>query len=326
MARDRDEIVGAQRLIQLEVVLLLVDLAIAVERHLVLGAAGGEPGAGAAAGQVTGFDHAEHAPEIELADRTRGKHAHVVAGGLGAQVDGAANSRSSRAVDVGGAEVDIDLLDQFGVDLLVRVDRIVARIVQRNAVEGQADATGIEAADVERAAGRTVGVVVLEADARDLVDRVEHGLARCGAFERFAGQHGLGLGRVGRGNAFDLLHGGAGAGDDDFGFEVLRTGRLGEGRAGDRGDTDGQGAGRGAESGVEAHSVENPCFCHGLQICSAMAPTRARIATPGRLGTLIVERGPRLNRPGRQGCDKTDGGRCEGRELRNGVTKPVEIA
>jgi hypothetical protein len=143
-----------------------------------------------------------------------------------AQVDGAADGRSSGAVDVGGAEVDVDLLDQLWVDLLVREDGVIARIVQLDAVEGQADAVGREAADGQRAAGRTIGIVVLEADARHGIDGVEDRLTRVLAADIFLGEDRFGLGRIRRLDAADLL--GARSGDDDFLLEFLGTGRLGK--------------------------------------------------------------------------------------------------
>ena len=71
-----------------------------------------------------------------------------------------------------------DLLDQLGIQLLIGEDRIVAAVVELDAVEREADAARVEAANAERSARGAVGVVVLEADARNEVDRVEDGLAR----------------------------------------------------------------------------------------------------------------------------------------------------
>ena len=56
---NRDEIIAAQRLIDLRVVLLLADLPVVVERVVVLGAAGGKPRAQAGGVDVTGFDLGE---------------------------------------------------------------------------------------------------------------------------------------------------------------------------------------------------------------------------------------------------------------------------
>ena len=260
VARQREEIVAAQRLIDLRVVLLLGHLAIVVERVVVGGAAGRHERTQAAFGQVASFHLHEQAHEVELTRRTRQHHAHVMIGLLRAQVDSAANRRSGRAVDVGGAEVDVDLLDQFRIDLLVRIDRIVARIVQRHAVKGQADAVRREATDRERTARRTIGIVVLEADARDLVDRVEHGLAGVLALNVLSSQDGLGLRRVGSRNPAHFLGAAARAGDDDFLFEINRTDRLGKRRGGKGGNTDGKAAGGGGQGRVEAHGEVNPCY------------------------------------------------------------------
>src|SRR3546814_18017854 len=92
-------------------------------------------------------------------------------------IDGRARGRGGRAVDIGRAEVDVDLLDQLGIELLVRIERVIARIVERDAVEGLRDAAVVEPANGERAARRSERIVVLEADARQHVDDVVHGLA-----------------------------------------------------------------------------------------------------------------------------------------------------
>ena len=107
-------------------------------------------------------------------------------------------------VDVGRAEVDVDLLDQFGIDLLAGEDGIVAAVVELDAVEGEADARRIEAADGERAARRAISVIVLEADARDQVDRVEDRLAGILAGDHLLRQDRLRLGRVRRLDAADV--------------------------------------------------------------------------------------------------------------------------
>src|SRR3546814_3469375 len=69
------------------------------------------------------------------------------------------------------------LFDQFGIKLLVRIDGVVARVIKRNAVEGQADTVFRKAADRELATRRTISVVVGEDDTGDEVDRVEDRLA-----------------------------------------------------------------------------------------------------------------------------------------------------
>src|SRR3546814_10709884 len=49
-----------------------------------------------------------------------------------ADVDRAADRRCGRAVDVGHAQVDADLFENLGIDLLVGVEGIIARIVERS--------------------------------------------------------------------------------------------------------------------------------------------------------------------------------------------------
>lgn len=135
------------------------------------------------------------------------------------------------------------------VELLVRVERVVARVVQRHAVERLRDTAVVEATDEQLAAGRTERVVVLEADARhqvdDIVDRLAGGLVRN---DRLV-EDLLGLGRVGQLDAIDRL-GGMGADDDGLLFEIDRAGRLGHGGRGDEGH-----AKRQRSAGVEIRAV-----------------------------------------------------------------------
>src|SRR3546814_4976139 len=78
---------------------------------------------------------------------------------------------------MGREEVHSDLFDDFGIDLLVGVECVIARIVERQAVERLRNAIGAEAANGEAAAVRAPRVVVLEADAGDQVDDVVDRLA-----------------------------------------------------------------------------------------------------------------------------------------------------
>src|SRR3546814_8846004 len=98
-----------------------------------------------------------------------------------ADVDRAADRRCGRAVDVGHAQVDADLFENLGIDLLVGVEGIIARIVERQAIESLRNAVGRKAADGEAATARAPGVVVLEAAAwkqvDDVVDRLPRPLA-----------------------------------------------------------------------------------------------------------------------------------------------------
>ena len=90
----------------------------------------------------------------------------------------------------------------------------------------------VEAANRKRAAARTERIVVLEADARQHVDRVIDRLAGRGVRDEFLRQHTLGARRLRQLHAGDALR--AGAGDDDFllGFGLDRAGRLRIGSAG----------------------------------------------------------------------------------------------
>ena len=255
---DRDEVAAAKRLIDLGVDLGLVDLAIIVERHDIFGPAGRDIGAQPRGVEIAGLDLGVESVEVIFADGGREIDSQIAIRRLGAQVDRAAGRRGGRAVDIGGAEVDVDLLDHFGIDLLAREDRIIARIVQRHAIEGQADAVRGKAADVERAAGRAIGIVVLEVDPGDLVDRVEDRLAGVLADDVFLGEDGLGLRGVGRGNAGDRLHLVARAGDHDRGFEIDRAGGLRQGRSGQRAGQR-QAGGGGGEMETELHDEFPHC-------------------------------------------------------------------
>jgi hypothetical protein len=71
-------------------------------------------------------------------------------------------SRCGGRVDIGGAQVHVDLVDDFGIELLVRIDRIAAGVVQRDTIDGLRDAGVVEAANIEHAARRTERIVVLK--------------------------------------------------------------------------------------------------------------------------------------------------------------------
>src|SRR5207244_28786 len=80
---------------------------------------------------IAGLEHAEGAGEAEVTTAHHYLTGPVFAGGAGAVVDGAADGRCSRTVNVSGAEVHIDLLDQLGVDHLIGIDRVVAGVIER---------------------------------------------------------------------------------------------------------------------------------------------------------------------------------------------------
>src|SRR3546814_14180556 len=95
----------------------------------------------------------------------------------GAVMDRRASFLSRGAGGIVSAEIDVNLLDQFGIELLAGIDRIAAGIVQRNAVEGLRNSSVGEAANIHGAASRAEGIVVLETDARQQVDEI--GRASC---------------------------------------------------------------------------------------------------------------------------------------------------
>ena len=236
MAGERDEVaIRTDVLPDLAVILGLFNPAIIREARLVVGARGGHPCLGAMAGEIAGLDHAEHAMErtvaravgddVAVADATH--RAEIILRHHGVDVDGAANRSGGWAVDVGRTEVDVDAFDDFRVNLLVGVDRVVARVVERNTVKDLRDTIRAEAADGEAAARRTPRIVVGEADARHQIDDFVDRLARTLTFDDFLRQNDLRLRRVRDLHAADALVDGR-ASHDDRVFEILRTGRLRE--------------------------------------------------------------------------------------------------
>ncbi len=227
-----DEVaIVADRLIDPRVVLLLVDLAGAVE-DVVLGVGVAEPGAGAPGTDLAGVDHREEAAEVFFTVLAFDGHAEVVVGLAGHVVHRAAGGRSRRAVDVGRALVDVNLGDQLRVHLLVRIDRVVAAVVQRDAVLQQRHALRVETADVDVTTGRAEGVVVGEVDARQHVQRVQNRLARDLAGDEVLRDARASL-RHGLGDDGAVLVTDRRSRDDHL-FDDFGAGRLGHGRAGCR--------------------------------------------------------------------------------------------
>ena len=226
VARDRNEVAAVrQRLIDLAVELRFLVEAWALEL-VVLGKAARQPRLGAERGELARLDHREAAMIVEVAKRHREAHASLVARRQRTIVDRSASGRSSWRIDVGHAQVDVDLLDQLGVDLLVGENRIIAAVVERDAVEGQADAVAVEAANAQIAARAAERIGVGEVDAGDQVDCVEHGLARRLAPDQLLRDDALGLGRIGRDDTANAIVR-ARAGDDNrLFFKVDRTRRL----------------------------------------------------------------------------------------------------
>ncbi len=226
IGRDRDEVaMVAERLIDLAVILFLVEAA--VTAILVVGlAARRQPRLGAELGEGAGVEQAEHAVHVVRAVRIDHGRADLVGRRERAVIDRTARCAGGRRIDVGRAEIDVDLLDQLGVELLVRIDRIIARIVERDAVEGQRDARAVEAANAQLAARRAIRIAIGEVDAGDLVDRVEDRLAGDMMRDELLRQHRLRLGGIGDLDAVDIGLG-ARTADDDVGLGVDRTGRLG---------------------------------------------------------------------------------------------------
>ena len=235
MARQADEVTAAEVLEDARIVLLLLDLAVVVPGNVVLRIAGRGEGRRIAARDVAEVVHAEDAIEgaferiavgNDVAVARRRRDAGLTRGHTGADVDRAADGRGGRAVDVGDAEVDVHFFENFAVHLLVGVERIVARIVQGQAVEGLRDAVGGEAADGEATARGTPGVVVLEADTRDEVDDVVDRLAGALTTDDFLVEDLLGLRRIGNFHAADIGVGRSGDDNRFIVFEVDRAGRL----------------------------------------------------------------------------------------------------
>src|SRR6185437_15905188 len=98
-------------------------------------------------------------------------------------------------------------------------------VVQRNAVERLADSARVKAANRKRAARRAVRVIILEADARQVVDRIVDRLARTLLADELLRQDRAGLGARRIDDSVDAVVGLL-AGDDDLGRDG--TGGLGE--------------------------------------------------------------------------------------------------
>src|SRR3546814_2725000 len=92
---------------------------------VVLGVAGREERRGGPRREHAGVDRAEDAEEAVVADRTLQPRAELVERVARTIIDGRARGRGGRAVDIGRAEVDVDLLDQLGIELLVRIERVI---------------------------------------------------------------------------------------------------------------------------------------------------------------------------------------------------------
>ena len=167
----------AQLLIEAAIELHLVDAAGAHEQ--VVGRLGCREVRGRAEGaDSAGVNARKDAAEI-LGTALKGDgRAHILLR-LGRDVvDRATGCGCSWAIDVGGAEIDGHAFDQFGVQLLVRIDRIVAGVVQRDTVLQQGDTLRVKAAQGDVTTSRAVGIVIGEVDAGKKVDRVQNGLAR----------------------------------------------------------------------------------------------------------------------------------------------------
>src|SRR5690606_38029837 len=173
---QRDKVaVVADRLVDLEVVLGLVQVAQTLELVVRLVRIG-HPGARAPRADLTGVQQGENATEVVITQRSLDLTAEFRRRGDRAEVDGAARGRGRRGVDVGRAGVDRSRADQFRVQLLVGVQRVVARVVHRHAVEGLRNARTVEAVQTDVAARRAIGVVVGEAHARNKVQNFVDGL------------------------------------------------------------------------------------------------------------------------------------------------------
>src|SRR5690606_24616110 len=109
----------------------------------------GQPGARAPRADFTGVHQGENATEVVVAQRSLDLAAEFRRRGDRAEVDGAAGGRGRRGVDVGRAGVNRSRTDQFRVQLLVGVQRIVARIVHRHAVEGLRNTRAVEAVQTD---------------------------------------------------------------------------------------------------------------------------------------------------------------------------------
>ena len=169
--RSAHEIAAAQLLIDTRVELRLLDAAEIAEEVIVFRVGDRRPGARSEWAKRAQIDEAEHPAKVVAAVSVLQDAAELFRRHAADIVHGAARSRGCWAVDFRRTQIDRRLRNQFRVELLVGINRVVAGVVQLRAVKLQRNAGAIETANVERAAGRTVGVVVGECHARNEVQR-----------------------------------------------------------------------------------------------------------------------------------------------------------
>ena len=141
---ERDEVVALERLVDLGVELSSVDARGRVVGIVIPLVAGGDKGARSIRGERAGIEDAERALEPEGADRHLHAAAHFSVRIAQHVIDGAAGRRRGGAVEVGRARADIDFADQLGVELLLRIEGVIARVIHWDAVERLADPARVE--------------------------------------------------------------------------------------------------------------------------------------------------------------------------------------
>ena len=152
MASQRDEIaIIANGLINLGVILLLFNTPRALEL-VVARRAARNPKTRATVVQFAKVKQAECTGIVILTNRHAGDRFHFLAAKDRAIIDGATSCRCGRAVDIGRAEVDVHLLHQLGIKLLVRINGIVAGVIQRKAIKCQRNTVAVKATDTDVAA------------------------------------------------------------------------------------------------------------------------------------------------------------------------------
>ena len=187
--------------------------------------------------ELAGIDPREGAEVAQLAARQRDARALLVFGRARPDADVAAHCADVRRIGVGSALRDVERAQVFLVDVLLREDSEVARVVDRRAVDREAHLVAVEAAHPQAAAeqaGRVLAGAVHAGQQRQRLERVTAGagLLELGLADRTARFGRVFVEQQPRAQLVAL------AGHDDL---VQFGGRLGVGRAehGEHGQGDG---------------------------------------------------------------------------------------
>ncbi|CRM73198.1 hypothetical protein [Pseudomonas sp. 22 E 5] len=132
---------------------------------------GRDPGLEAA--EITGIDPHESLAQVVGADDLLGKHPGFFGRPKGDHADVATAGADVRAVGFRRALGGKHFREVFRVAQLVGIDAVVARIVDRHAIDGNPDLVGVHAAHGEVGAAGATGVITGNVDARRVFELVD---------------------------------------------------------------------------------------------------------------------------------------------------------